>query len=160
MPSASNVCLRRSLEIVFPERASALHSSSTAILTHNSTASSVGLPGPPSSSLRSSLRFLCLNKRNSAEMDIFHADSSLVHRQSAPGEVPGEFNTCRTEAGQEVNVDHLTTAMTKRLRSWVALSEDEDNSLPYHLDEQGTPTLVRSDCRTRASHHLPPHTKR
>jgi hypothetical protein len=27
--------------------------------------------------------------------------------------------------------------MTKRLRRWVALSDDED-SLPYHLDEEGT----------------------
>jgi hypothetical protein len=30
--------------------------------------------------------------------------------------------------------------MTKRLRRWVALSDDEDG-LPYHLDEQGNINL-------------------
>lgn len=33
-------------------------------------------------------------------------------------------------------------AMTQRVRRWVALPDDDDgNSLPFHLDEQGNSTL-------------------
>ena len=50
--------------------------------------------------------------------------------------------------------------MTQRLRRWVALPDDDDgNSLPFHLDEQGNSSLslgcfLTNICRARTSHCL------
>jgi hypothetical protein len=50
--------------------------------------------------------------------------------------------------------------MTKRLRRWIAPSDDED-SLPYHLDEQGalTQLVYLTYSRTGTSDYLSQVTK-
>jgi len=60
----------------------------------------------------------------------------------------------------DCSADRLETkTMTKRLRRWVALSDDED-TLPYHLDEQGISLPKHANVsRTRTSHQQPAHTR-